>query len=102
MNLLERFRAWVRPASVTACMLFILLGGYIAFGLELVSKGLGHTLIDIMGGWLRAIPDPAWQVIGATVLTYFGAREAGKWADRKFARKSALPRRDPAQEGEER
>ncbi|MXO64842.1 hypothetical protein [Altericroceibacterium endophyticum] len=85
MKRLETFRAWVRPASVTASFAFVLLGGYLAFVLEALAPGLGCTLIRIQGAWLSAIPDPAWQVIGGTVLAYFGAREVGKWADRKYS-----------------
>ncbi len=86
MKLLDRLQPWVRPATVAAMVGFVLLGGYLAALVEWAMPGAGFALVAVMAAWLDAIPDGAWGMITATVVGYFGAREAGKWADKKFAK----------------
>lgn len=87
--MIDRFRPWVRPATTTVFVLFITGGGLFAALLESFWPGAGKRLVEIQAAWLRAIPDPAYQLMGATILGYFGAREAGRWAERKFTAAAA-------------
>lgn len=83
--MINRIRPWVRPATTIIFVLFITGNGFFAALLENFWPGAGYRLIALHHAWLRAIPDPAYQLMGATILGYFGAREAGKWAERRFA-----------------
>jgi len=85
MRTIDKVREWVRPGAVVASIAFILLGGYLAFALELIRRGLGHSLIDIIGAWLSAIPDAAYGLISGIILGYFGSRGAENWAKTKYS-----------------
>ena len=81
---MERFKQIIRPGVTLMFAMFVLSGGYIAAVIEAIHAGAGHGFVDIQGEWLRAIPDGAYQLFAATIMTFFGAREVGKWGDKKY------------------
>lgn len=93
MTLLDRLQPWIRPAIVLSCLGFLLLGGYIAFALEQLRGGLGREFIAIMGAWLDAIPGEIVTGLFGILLAFIGAREAGKWAEKKYGGGEAPARR---------
>lgn len=86
--MIARIRPWVRPGITLAFVIFLLAGGYIAVLLDVIWPGMGARFVNLQASWLRAIPDATYQVMGTAILGYFGAREVGKWADKKFAGES--------------
>lgn len=89
--MIDHVRKWVRPGTVLAFVLFLLTGGYIAGFAEMLRPGAGFTLINLQKDWLNAIPENAYNLFGAAIIGYFGAREVGKWAERKFVQPPEKP-----------
>lgn len=75
---LETLRDFIRPLSVFAMLLVMLLGAAIGGLLEAFLPGVGVRFTVGVAGWFKAIPDPYYQLTGATLVGYTVAREYGK------------------------
>lgn len=75
---MPKLRDYIRPVTVAALLLLLLLGAVIAGALEVFVPGKGVQFTVGVAAWLRAVPDAYYQLLGALGLGYMAARSVDK------------------------
>lgn len=75
---LEGLREYVRPLTVAALLVVLLLGAVVAGALEAFSPGAGETFTRAVAGWFNAIPDKYYELLVLGLLGYTAGRTVEK------------------------